>query len=217
MIDWNEIDTVLLDMDGTLLDLSFDNFFWMHHLPREYARQKNIPLDDAVTQLEALSRSLYGSLEWYCVDYWSNALEVDVEAIKRDVKEHIRFRPHTLGFLKFLRKMQKQSILVTNAHPKSLELKAAKSGLHEYLDKMISSHEFSLAKENAGFWQRLGEREALDLSRCLFIDDSSPVLACARAEGVGRVLQVLHPDTTRAAKEADDFPAIHDFDELMMS
>src|SRR5688572_6670841 len=34
MIDWNAVDTVLLDMDGTLLDLHFDNYFWLTHLPK---------------------------------------------------------------------------------------------------------------------------------------------------------------------------------------
>ena len=109
----------------------------------------------------------------------------------------------------------KRSILVTNAHPKALELKKANLDLHSYLDKMISSHEFGLAKENAGFWHQLQEREALNLSRCLFIDDSKAVLECARDEGVGQLLQILHPDTTRAPNLHGEFLAIHDFDELM--
>lgn len=33
MIAWKEIDTVLLDMDGTLLDLNFDNHFWKEFVP----------------------------------------------------------------------------------------------------------------------------------------------------------------------------------------
>jgi len=32
-INWSEIDTILLDMDGTLLDLNFDLHFWMEYLP----------------------------------------------------------------------------------------------------------------------------------------------------------------------------------------
>lgn len=215
MINWDQIDTVLLDMDGTLLDLSFDNFFWREHLPTEYSRISNKSLLQAKEELEQLSDSLYGSLDWYCVDYWSEALNIDVESIKRDVKQHIRYRPHTLSFLQFLRGLEKQCILVTNAHPKTLELKVASSGLHEYLDKLVSSHEFSLAKENAGFWHKLQEREELNLSRCLFIDDSMPVLSNAHREGVGHILQILHPDTTQAPNLKGDYLSIHDFDELM--
>ena len=42
-LDWTSIDTVLLDMDGTLLDLRFDNWFWQEHVPdalREGARHE---------------------------------------------------------------------------------------------------------------------------------------------------------------------------------
>jgi putative hydrolase of the HAD superfamily len=33
-LDWDRIDDVLLDMDGTLLDRHFDNFFFEEELPR---------------------------------------------------------------------------------------------------------------------------------------------------------------------------------------
>ena len=215
MINWSQIDTVLLDMDGTLLDLSFDNFFWREHLPKVYSQQMNIPLDKAIEKLEKFSSSLIGTLDWYCVDHWSESLQIDVEAAKHDVKEHIRFRPHTLKFLHFLNQKSKSCILVTNAHPKSMELKVATMELHQHLDKIISSHEFSLAKENEGFWHLFQKREGLDLSRCLFIDDSKSVLDRAKAEGLGHILQILKPDTTQEPLPQGEFLAVHDFDELM--
>lgn len=215
MLNWSQIDTVLLDMDGTLLDLSFDNFFWREHLPLEYSRQCKIPFQQAKEILEEFSNSLIGTLEWYCVDHWSEALQMDVEAAKRKVKEHIKYRPHTVNFLNFLNQKNKPCILVTNAHPKTMELKVTSTQLHQYFDKIISSHEFALAKENEGFWPLLQQRENLQLSRCLFIDDSKSVLSRARAEGVGHILQVLHPDTTQVPHPPGDFMSIHDFDELM--
>lgn len=36
MFNWKTIDTVLLDMDGTLLDLHFDNHFWLSLVPQEF-------------------------------------------------------------------------------------------------------------------------------------------------------------------------------------
>ncbi len=215
MIEWNHIDTVLLDMDGTLLDLSFDNFFWESHLPEQYSQHKNISLKDAKIELTELSESLKGTLEWYCIDYWSEVLQINIEALKQDVKHNIRYRPHSLEFLSFLRQKNKTCILVTNAHPKTLELKVASSGLHQYLDKIISSHEFALAKENEGFWDQFNLREKLDLSRCLFIDDSHSVLLRAKQEGIGHILQILKPDTTKAPNQSGGFLGIHDFDELI--
>ncbi len=89
--------------------------------------------------------------------------------------------------------------------------------LHQHLDKIISSHEFSLAKENKGFWHLLQQRESLELSRCLFIDDSKSVLYRAKSEGVGHILQILQPDLTRSPIPHGEFMAIHDFDELITS
>ena len=215
MIDWGAIDTVLLDMDGTLLDLAFDNYFWLEYLPEQYALARGMPLPEARRLLEAKSRSLRGSLDWYCLDHWSGALDLDIEALKFGVRDRIRFRPQTLEFLDYLKRLGKETVLVTNAHPGALELKVAASGLQRHLDRMISSHEFRLAKENAGFWHRLREREDIELGRCLFIDDSPPVLRRAREEGVARVLQVLQPDTRHPPLPAGDFPGIIHFSEIM--
>jgi len=41
-IAWQEVDTVLLDMDGTLLDLAFDNYFWQKLVPETYGAKLGI-------------------------------------------------------------------------------------------------------------------------------------------------------------------------------
>lgn len=215
MLNWSNIDTVLLDMDGTLLDLSFDNYFWNHYLPEQYAHRHDLEIEATRALLQEKSAKLQGSLNWYCLDHWSEDLNIDIEAMKIEINHLIRYRPHTLEFLAFLREMNKKLILVTNAHPKTLQIKASHSGLHQHLDKMISSHEFSLAKENLGFWPKLAQREDIDLSRCLFIDDSLSVLHRARDEGVKYTVQVLQPDTDLPPVSQSDFTAIVNFQEMM--
>ena len=51
MIEWQNIDTVLLDMDGTLLDLHFDNYFWQQHLPLKFPEREQISYEQAMSQL----------------------------------------------------------------------------------------------------------------------------------------------------------------------
>lgn len=215
MVNWSRIDTVLLDMDGTLLDLYFDNYFWLEFLPLKYAAHHGCELPEARRFLTALSDSLHGTLDWYCIDYWSERLQMDVEALKLEVRHLIRFRPGTQEFLDFLASQGKHAILVTNAHPKALKLKLQASGLDRLLARQVSSHDLQLAKENAGFWTRLQAAHDLELARCLFIDDSLSVLRCAREEGVGQTLQVLQPDMTLPPRAAGEFPGIVHFAELM--
>jgi len=215
MVHWPDIDTVLLDMDGTLLDLHFDNHFWLEYLPLRYAERQGCEFSEAHRFLMQLSERLHGSLDWYCLDYWSEALGMDVRALKEEVQHLIRLRPGTAAFLQFLRAQDKQMVIVTNAHPKALSLKLAASGLDHLIDWHISSHQFKLAKENTGFWGRLQEHAGFDYSRSLFIDDNLQVLRCARAEGLPHTVQVLHPDTTRNPLPSSEFPGVLQLDELI--
>ena len=74
MPPWNDIDTVMFDMDGTLLDLHFDNYLWQHLLPLTYAEQNQIAPNEAIAFVTAKSESVYGTLDWYCLDYWRDEL-----------------------------------------------------------------------------------------------------------------------------------------------
>ena len=79
-------DTLMLDMDGTVLDLAFDNYVWMQLVPREFARQQSISEKQARKQLFRTMRALEGKLEWYCLDHWSELLDLDIAGLHRDVK-----------------------------------------------------------------------------------------------------------------------------------
>lgn len=214
-IDWKAIDTVLLDMDGTLLDLHFDNHFWLEHLPQRYASHHGCGLEEARGFLTALSDRLHGSLDWYCLDYWSDALDMDIPSLKLEVRHLIRMRPDVEPFLAHLRALGKQTVLLTNAHPVALALKLENSGLDRHIDERISAHQFRLAKENAGFWQALHADRGYDYQRCLFIDDNLHVLRRAAEEGPRHLLQILHPDSTEAPHPPSEFPGIRNFREVL--
>jgi len=129
MIAWNDIDTVLLDMDGTLLDLAFDNWFWQQHIPLKYADQNGIPADQAHKLIKQWIDRHQGTLNWYCLDFWSAELGLDISALKRDAGAHIRYRPGAEDFLQELKDSGRQIIMVTNAHPDALMVKKERTGL----------------------------------------------------------------------------------------
>ena len=215
MVNWSAIDTVLLDMDGTLLDLRYDNYFWLEYLPRRYAAHYGVSDEAATATLKTLSDSLHGSLNWYCLDYWSQAIGMDVAALKLEVQDQVRFRPGAVDFLRCLHAHGKRCLLVTNAHPKVLELKLVASTLGEWLHERHSTHSFGLAKENPGFWHKFQQHTGVDYDRSLFIDDSLNVLRRAAAEGLPHLIQVLQPDTTQAVRPASEFNGIVHFAEIM--
>ena len=131
---------------------------------------------------------MQGSLDWYCLDYWTDALSLDLRALKSASSHRVRYLPGAVEFLRVLQATGKPVVLVTNAHAYTLEIKKGVAGLGRWIDTFVSSHEFGAPKESAVFWQGVQERLGFDPSRTLFIDDSQPVLDAAANSGIGGVL-----------------------------
>lgn len=213
-IDWAGIDTVLLDMDGTLLDLQFDNTFWLHTVPERYAELNQLSSEEAKRSLVPIFESQTGSLNWYCLDFWSDTLGIDIATLKREEANRIGWRPHAESFLKKLRASHCEAILITNAHPTTLEIKLEKLTFAPLLDKLYTSHEFGAPKESPAFWERLQKAQPFDPKRTLFVDDSEHVLVAAADYGVEYLVTLRQPDSQQEPRTTTRFPSIHHFDEI---
>lgn len=216
MIDWKKIDTVLLDMDGTLLDLNYDNHFWKEFVPLKFAQKNGISIVSAKQRLEPEFKSMEGKLEWYCLDYWSHVLQLDIAGLKAEISGLIAVLPHVTEFLEKLQQSPQKVLLVTNAHRDSLELKMEKTCLQPFFDDIISSHDLGFSKEYAGFWDLLQQRQPFNKQTTLLIDDSQAVLNSARLFGIAHLISVNKPDSKQPKKNVTDYPAIEDFRELMI-
>jgi putative hydrolase of the HAD superfamily len=209
-------DTVLLDMDGTLLDLAFDNYFWLELVPRCMARARGLPEDEVRPELLARFAAMRGTLEWYCIDYWEAELGLDLRALKSASSHRVRFLP---GAEDFLRRLQadgrRRVVLVTNAHRYTLDVKRAVAGLDRYLDHFVSSHDYRAPKEHAAFWSGLQADLGFDPARTLFVDDSPAVLAAAVEHGLAGVIGVSRPDTRQPPRPVDAVPAVEGLADLL--
>ena len=215
MVDWGQVDSVFLDMDGTLLDLYFDNHFWQEHVPMRYAQKRALSVATARAELAARYRSHAGTLEWYCVDFWSRELDLDIVALKQEVAHLIAVHPDVRDFLEAVRQSGRRVVLVTNAHGKSLALKMRHTGLEPYFDALVTSHQVGLPKEDAAFWAELSKIEPYAPARTLMVDDSLPVLRAARSAGLGQLLAVKYPDSRQPLKDSEEFAALGSFRELL--
>ena len=215
MIDWDKIGTVLLDMDGTLLDLNFDNHFWQSHVPLRYSEKNAISFEQAYERLMPIFREVEGTIDWYCVDYWTQRLELDIAQLKTEVAHLIAVHPYVLEFLDALRKRNIRTILVTNAHQKSLALKLHHTQIDAHLDRIVCAHDYGVPKEEQAFWDKLHEEIMFDRQRTLLVDDSLAVLKSARQYGIRYLLAVYNPDSQQPARDIDGFEAIHSFLDIM--
>jgi HAD superfamily hydrolase (TIGR01509 family) len=205
----------MLDMDGTLLDLAYDNYMWLEHIPAEYARRNSIGEDKAREMLMAKFRSMEGKLEWYCLDHWSEVLDLDVKELHRQENIRISYLPGAREFLQEVHQHERRLLLVTNSHSETLAIKAEVTGITEFFDAIYTSHELGHAKEDQPFWQALREAEDFDPETTLFIDDNPSVLKSARTFGIGMLLNITRPDTRRPVREQRGFPAIESVASLL--
>jgi GMP/IMP 5'-nucleotidase len=214
-LDWERIDTVLVDMDGTLLDLAFDNFFWLELVPSTYAELHGLALEEARGRLAEHFTAWAGKLEWYCLDHWSGLLGLDLKVLKREHGHRVRFLPGALEFLAAVRARGKAVWIVTNAHWDTLAVKAQRTGVDRLVDRVVISHDLKAPKESAEFWLELHRRHPFERARALLIEDSVPVLAAARAFGLGYTVAIRRPDSTLPSRSITAYAAVEGVAELL--
>lgn len=214
-VHWDSVEHVLLDMDGTILDLAFDNHFWRDLVPERYGAQRGITLEQARAELEPHFTSLQGRLEWYCLDFWSELTQLDLAALKREIRHRITPLEGAEGFLRAVKESGRPLWLVTNAHRNSWALKLEQTALGPWFDQIVCSHDFNAPKEDERFWVRLQARHAFEPGAALFVDDSLPVLRAAKAYGVGQLVAIRRPDTTRPARDITELTSVEKLADLL--
>jgi putative hydrolase of the HAD superfamily len=214
-IPLKDIKYVLLDMDGTLLDKYFDDYFWEHLVPEKYAEKNNTTFGKAKEMLLKKYKIHEGTLNWTDIDFWSRELDIDIPALKEQIKHLIDVHPHVEDFLRMLRRHKKKVFLVTNAHYKVLDLKLKKIEIGKYFDKTITSFEIGYPKEMIEFWEKAERRLGFDKEKTLLIDDTEDVLRTAKKYGIKYILLKTAANSRVEPKKSKEFLTISNFRELI--
>jgi putative hydrolase of the HAD superfamily len=213
---WDKIDTILLDMDGTLLDKHFDDYFWEHYVPEIFAGKNDLTPLEARKELLARYKSIEGTLAWTDLDYWSEKLDLDIPALKLKINHLIQVHPFVVDFLQYCANLEKKVHLVTNAHSKTLDIKMRKTDIGSYFDRIICSQDIGLPKEDPDFWERLESLLGFDKQRTLLADDNENVLQAAQTYGMGVLIFVARPSSRAEILYSEKFPSIVYFKELIV-
>ncbi len=214
-ISWQEIDTVLLDMDGTLLDLYFDWHFWMDYLPQEYACKNNININEAKHIIHTKIHSQTGTLNWYCLDYWTQDLNLPITQLKYELKHLIKPHATVIPFLQKLKNSNKQVVMVTNSHRDSLKIKLEMTNIEYYFDTIISSHDYGKPKENIEIWKEIQQDILFNPAKTLLIDDNISALSTAKEFGIKHCLAAIFVSDKMAKIDPKEFAFFEKFTEIM--
>ncbi|UCG78833.1 MAG: HAD-IA family hydrolase [Nitrospirota bacterium] len=211
---WTDVTHVLIDMDGTLLDKYFDDYFWSHLVPERYSEKNNISFGKARDYLFDKYRSHERTLNWTDIDFWSRELELDIPALKEQIRHLIDVHPYVEEFLSLLRKNKKQVIMATNAHYKTVSLKMKETKIGHYFDKIITSNEIGCPKEHLPFWERTQNILGFDRERTMFIDDTEDVLHAASDFGIKYIVFKALASSKEPPGNSNSYIEIHEFREL---
>lgn len=217
LLPWHKIQTVLLDMDGTLLDLHFDTRFWAEHIPVKLAERTGKSIAECQAHMKEAYAEVYGEIRWYCLDYWAETLDLDIMSAKRELMHLIRMRDDCIPFLDALKQSQRRVVLVTNAHPNSLSLKLEKTELDSHIDTLISTHQFGVSKESQSLWTQLQTHLDFDPAHTLFVDDSQRILDAAKEFGIAYTLGISNPDSQGPENKIVGHPSTNNYHDLIQS
>lgn len=211
----DHIHTVMLDMDGTVLDLHFDDYFWRQVVPKTYADTHQLPISEVLERLRPEFENRRGTLEWYCLDFWSDLLGFNVQSLKQNYRDRIRFLPGAVSFLESVKSSGKRLLLVTNSHRDAMSLKFECTGLDGYFDAIYTSHDSGFPKERQEFWTYLMEHESFDPSRTFFADDNLDVLRSANRYGIADLMGISKPDTQSPVRMVTEFESVESLGDLV--
>lgn len=215
LLPWEEIDTVLLDLDGTLLDKHFDDYFWEQYVPEHYSLLHDISVEEAKAQLLARYHKVKDTLDWADLNFWSRELGIDLQELKLRINHLIGVHPYVIEFLEHCLKTKKKLYLITNAHSSTLSIKLEKTALGPWFDRIVCAQEVGLAKEDPLFWEQLQQLLHFDKTRTLLVDDTEKVLFSAQNSGLRHLLFVARPSSRQRVQYSCHFPSIEYFKELL--
>ena len=182
---FKETECILFDMDGVILDNTYDNNFWQNQIPAALAKKRGCSFEDAKRLAVQIFNYKKNTMDWYDLDYWSNMLGIDIEEQKRLPESYDKIKLYD-GVFDILRKIKKDRkiILITNAHRKTLNIKLQKYDLSPYFDDMVCAHELHYVKEDIQLWYMLRSKYQLDFKKTILIEDTIKNILVGLSAGI---------------------------------
>ncbi len=215
LLNWDEVDDVLLDMDGTLLDRHFDNFFFEEELPRRYAAIHRLSFEESRDRLMAMYRSVEGELAWTDLHYWTKRVGLDVVAMHKELDHMIAFLPGAEEFLRDLKSRGKRITVLTNAHQAGVSVKTAKTGLDRHVHRIVDAFEVGYLKMRSEYWPACRQLVGFDPNRSLYVDDDESCLDAARQFGITGIVHSAKSSSQLPPAPSASFTSVEQLPHLL--
>lgn len=215
-IIWQEKQHILFNLD-TLLDYSAEQYFWSELLPKAYSSRKQLSLEQAKLFIQSELAEQNGTLNFYCIDYWQAKLGVDVLLLQQQHASQLKFKPYAEKFLFYLDNLKSEHKfkmhVISNEHPKALDVKIRATGLDCFFDKIESSYSYGFLRESKEFWHKYLVNSKIATSSAILFDDNYTVLHNALTSGlkvvaVNKLMEQLDQNNLSGVTQIDNFGAL---------
>ena len=187
MTKFNSTTAILSDLDGVILDLSYDIKFWTDWLPNTLALETGKSSTEVKADIKSMMSDQEASLNWYDLNYWDELLGIDSLGIIKNQEERCSFLKGSEDALKKIASLSNPKYILTNGDPRLFDFKSESANFLEYFDSYICSMHLGYAKEQKEFWALAGQYLKVNMKNSIFIDDNFKVVTSAVNAGVGQV------------------------------
>ena len=204
----NSTTAILLDLDGVILDQSYDGRFWQAWLPEYVAQQKGQPLEETKVEVQLKIDNQQGNLNFYDLNYWDELLDVDCMNIFKEKEEKCAFLEGSFEALTKLSVLRNPMHILTNGDPRIQQYKAESQDFLQFFDSIFYSMQAGYPKEQKEFWTLARHNLELDFEDSMFVDDNFKVVTAAVKAGIKNVVWIT-PGKNRVLQNGiETFPSL---------
>ncbi|MDA8840508.1 HAD hydrolase-like protein [Gammaproteobacteria bacterium] len=210
MVKLNSTTAILSDLDGIILDLSYDIKFWELWLPEHVADQNNQSIEEAREKIQAEIDAQRGTLNFYDLNYWDDLLDVDCMQIIKAKEERCSYLKGSNEALQKLSVLKNPKHILTNGDPRVQEYKAEIQDFLKFFDSIFYSMHAGYPKEQKEFWALARHNLNLDFEDAIFIDDDFKVVTAAVKAGIKQVIWITPGKKRILQNGIGTFPSLKD-------
>jgi len=167
----NTLKIISFDVDGTLVDLEYNDLIWFKEIPELVARKKKISFEKSLKFVhEEYAKLGEHNLNWYDINYWISyfGIEISPDKIFEKYEPQVKIYPEVIPLLEELKK--KYILIVITAMPREFLIPKMKN-LEKYFKFSFSALSDFKELKNSEIYSKISKVLKVPPEQILHIGD----------------------------------------------